>query len=174
VRVLVAGAAGVIGRPLAGVLAAAGHEVTASTRSEGRQEQLRAAGAEPVTCDALDAVALEKAVGSVRPEVVVNPADRLAAADQPAPRRPGPGGDQPAAQRGHAQPDGSRGGRRCRACRGAERGLRLRPAAIEQRAGGVYNIVDEEPAPAADWVPAYAAILGARPRRGCHCGWAAC
>jgi len=39
-------------------------------------------------------------------------------------------------------------------------------AAIEQRAGGVYNIVDEEPAAAADWVPAYAAILGApAPRR---------
>jgi nucleoside-diphosphate-sugar epimerase len=34
-------------------------------------------------------------------------------------------------------------------------------AAIEQRAEGVYNIVDDEPAAAADWVPAYAAILGA-------------
>ncbi len=30
----------------------------------------------------------------------------------------------------------------------------------------MYNIVDEEPAAAADWVPAYAAILGApAPRR---------
>ncbi len=39
-------------------------------------------------------------------------------------------------------------------------------AAIEQRAEGVYNIVDDEPAPASDWVPAYAAILGApAPRR---------
>src|SRR5215469_4408191 len=72
VRVLIAGAAGVIGRPLAGLLAAAGHEVTALTRSGARQEQLRSAGAEPVTCDALDAAALEKAVGLARPEVVVN------------------------------------------------------------------------------------------------------
>ena len=39
-------------------------------------------------------------------------------------------------------------------------------AAIEQRAAGIYNIVDEEPAAAADWVPACAAILGApAPRR---------
>ncbi len=71
-RVLVAGAAGVIGRPLVGLLTAAGHQVTALTRSGARQEQLRSAGAEPVTCDALDAVAVGKAVGSARPEVVVN------------------------------------------------------------------------------------------------------
>jgi nucleoside-diphosphate-sugar epimerase len=39
-------------------------------------------------------------------------------------------------------------------------------AVVEQRAGGVYNIVDDEPAAAYDWVPAYAAILGApAPRR---------
>ena len=69
---LVSGAAGVIGRPLVGLLTAAGHEVTALTRSGARQEQLRAAGADPVTCDALDAAALEKAVGLARPEVVVN------------------------------------------------------------------------------------------------------
>src|SRR6266487_5966781 len=72
VRVLVTGATGVIGGPLVGLLAAAGHEVTALTRSEAKQEQLRSAGAEPVTCDALDVVAVEKAVGSARPEVVVN------------------------------------------------------------------------------------------------------
>src|SRR5258708_12914776 len=53
-------------------MTAAGHEVAALTRSGARQEQLRNAGAEPVICDALDSVALEKAVGSVRPEVVVN------------------------------------------------------------------------------------------------------
>src|SRR5260370_20538086 len=72
VRVLIAGAGGVIGRPLAGLLTAAGHEVTALTRSGARQEMLRDAGAESVTCDALDAAALEKAVVSARPEVVVN------------------------------------------------------------------------------------------------------
>ena len=48
-RVLVAGATGVIGGPLVGVLTAAGHEVTALTRSGAKHEQLRNAGAEPVT-----------------------------------------------------------------------------------------------------------------------------
>jgi 2-alkyl-3-oxoalkanoate reductase len=38
-------------------------------------------------------------------------------------------------------------------------------AAIEQRAEGIYNIADDEPAPVADWLPAYAAILGAPPPR---------
>ncbi len=56
-RVLVAGAGGVIGRPLVRLLSAAGHEVAALTRSASRQEQLRAAGAEPVSCEALDAAA---------------------------------------------------------------------------------------------------------------------
>src|SRR5258708_39627627 len=72
VRVLIAGAGGVIGRPLARLLTAAGHEVTALTRSGARQEMLRDAGAESVTCDALDAAALEKAVVSARPEGGVN------------------------------------------------------------------------------------------------------
>jgi uncharacterized protein YbjT (DUF2867 family) len=55
--VLVAGAGGVIGRPVVGLLAAAGHEVVALTRSAGRLELLRGAGPVPVTCDALDAAA---------------------------------------------------------------------------------------------------------------------
>src|SRR6266496_6682496 len=39
-------------------------------------------------------------------------------------------------------------------------------AAIEQHAEGAYNVVDDEPAPVADWLPAYAQILGApAPRR---------
>jgi nucleoside-diphosphate-sugar epimerase len=265
--VLVAGATGVIGRPLVGLLAAAGHEVAALTRSEGRQEQLRGAGAEPVTCDALDAVALEKAVGSVRPEVVVNQLTAL-------PRRISPrraGRDLAATSRLRSEgtrnlmaaaaaagvahvvaqsvafayapgggPGRSDGRLRCeadplyRAAPGAFaqavaaiadleretlgsagiRGAVLRYgffygpgtsyaadgsiaadvrrrrfpvlgdgsgafcfvhvedaaqatlAAIEQRAEGVYNVVDDEPAAAADWVPAYAAILAAPvPRR---------
>ncbi len=287
-RVLVAGAAGVIGRPLAGVLTAAGHEVTALTRSEGRQEQLRSTGAEPVTCDALDAAALGKAVGLARPEVVVNQLTAL-------PRRISPrraGRDLAATSRLRSEgtrnlmaaaaaagaahvvaqsvafayapgggPGGPGGRLRCEAdplyhaapgpfaeavaaiadleretlgtagIRGAvlrygffygpgtsyaaagsiaadvrrrrfpvlgdgagvgsiaadvrrrrfpvlgdgagvfcfihvEDAAQATLAAIEQRAGGVYNIVDEEPAAAADWVPAYAAILGApAPRR---------
>jgi 2-alkyl-3-oxoalkanoate reductase len=38
-------------------------------------------------------------------------------------------------------------------------------AAIERGAPGVYNIVDDEPAPVAGWLPALAAMIGAKPPR---------
>jgi nucleoside-diphosphate-sugar epimerase len=260
--VLVAGAAGAIGGPLVGLLAAAGHEVTALTRSGAMQEQLRGAGAAPVTCDALDAAALAKAVGAARPEVVVNqltalprrlsprrvgrdlaatnrlrregtrnlmaaaaaagathvvaqsvafayapgglgegPGERLRREADPL-YRAAPGGFAQAVAAvaeleretlGHAGIGGAvlrygffygpgtsyaaDGWIAADVCRrrfpvlgdGAgvfcfihvEDAARATLAAVEQRAGGVYNIVDEEPAAAADWVPAYAAILGA-------------
>jgi nucleoside-diphosphate-sugar epimerase len=37
--------------------------------------------------------------------------------------------------------------------------------AMEQRAKGVFNIVDDEPAPASEWLPYLAACAGARPPR---------
>ena len=263
---LVAGAAGVIGRPLAGLLAAAGHEVTALTRSGARLEQLRAAGTEPVSCDALDAAALEKAVGLARPEVVVNQltalprrisprragrdlaatnrlrregtrnllaaaaaagvrhvvAQSVAFAYTPGGGPPGPGGrlrseadplyrtapgafaDAVAAiaelereTLGHAGIRGAvlrygffygpgtsyaAGGSIAADVRArrfpvvgdgagvfcfvhVEDAAQATLAAVDQQAEGVFNIVDEEPAAAADWVPAYAAILGAPPPR---------
>jgi nucleoside-diphosphate-sugar epimerase len=36
-------------------------------------------------------------------------------------------------------------------------------AAIEHGRRGIYNVVDDEPAPVADWLPAMAAALGAKP-----------
>src|SRR5438093_1302966 len=71
-RVFVAGATGVIGRRLVPSLVEAGHDVTGMTRSETKSDALRAAGAEPVACDALDAVALRDAVVAAKPEVVVH------------------------------------------------------------------------------------------------------
>src|SRR5690606_21892734 len=39
-------------------------------------------------------------------------------------------------------------------------------AAVEGGPAGVYNVVDDEPAPVAEWAPALAAAVGAkRPRR---------
>jgi nucleoside-diphosphate-sugar epimerase len=38
-------------------------------------------------------------------------------------------------------------------------------AAIDGGTPGIYNVVDDEPAPARDWLPAYAAALGAGPPR---------
>lgn len=71
-KVFVAGASGVIGRPLVRQLVVAGHEVTGTTRREERAEEIRAADAQAVVCDAYDAAALTAAVKQAAPEVVVN------------------------------------------------------------------------------------------------------
>lgn len=71
-RVFVAGATGVIGRFLVPGLIAAGHEVTASTRSGGKVGQLAAAGAKPVVVDGLDRDAVLDAVKAAEPEVIVH------------------------------------------------------------------------------------------------------
>ncbi|WP_200307172.1 NAD-dependent epimerase/dehydratase family protein [Streptomyces adelaidensis] len=69
-RVLVAGATGVVGYPLVGVLRARGHEVIALVRegSGGRAPEAD----EVVVADALDRDALLPAVRAARPEVVVH------------------------------------------------------------------------------------------------------
>ncbi len=71
-RVFLAGATGVIGRRLTALLLAGGHEVTGMTRSPGRVEQLRAAGAEAVVADAFDADELERVVAEARPDAVIH------------------------------------------------------------------------------------------------------
>jgi nucleoside-diphosphate-sugar epimerase len=38
-------------------------------------------------------------------------------------------------------------------------------AAIERGRPGIYNIVDDDPAPVSEWLPALAAVLGARAPR---------
>jgi nucleoside-diphosphate-sugar epimerase len=77
VRVLVAGASGVIGGPLTRRLVAAGHEVTGTTSAPARSGAIEAAGARAAICDALDATAVSQAVAAARPEVVVNELTRL-------------------------------------------------------------------------------------------------
>ena len=67
-----AGATGAIGRRLVPSLVEAGHDVTGMTRSPDKAEALSAAGAEPATCDALDAEAVRRTVAAARPEVVVH------------------------------------------------------------------------------------------------------
>ncbi len=71
-KVFIAGASGVIGRPLVRQLVAAGHEVTGMTRSEDRAVEIREAGAAAVVCDVFDAAALETVVSEAAPEVVVH------------------------------------------------------------------------------------------------------
>jgi 2-alkyl-3-oxoalkanoate reductase len=72
VKIFVAGASGVIGRPLLGRLIEAGHVVTAMTRSPEHAQELRRAGAEAVVADAFDANGVMSAVAAARPETVVH------------------------------------------------------------------------------------------------------
>ena len=37
--------------------------------------------------------------------------------------------------------------------------------ALERHAAGVYNVVDDEPAPVREWLPLFAEVLGAKPPR---------
>jgi len=71
-RVFVAGASGVVGRPTVRKLVAAGHDVVGMTRREERAGEIREAGAEAVVCDVFDAEALREVVVAARPEVVVH------------------------------------------------------------------------------------------------------
>ena len=77
-RIFVTGATGVLGRHLVPGLVAAGHEVTATTRTPGKVAQLRAAGAEPVILDGLDREAVIAAVRAAAPEVIVHEMTALA------------------------------------------------------------------------------------------------
>jgi nucleoside-diphosphate-sugar epimerase len=71
-RVFVAGASGAIGRPLVRKLVEAGHEVTGTTRSEAKAEEIRGAGAQAAVLDVFDAAALRDAIVTAQAEVVVN------------------------------------------------------------------------------------------------------
>ena len=71
-KVFVAGASGVIGRPTVRQLVEAGHEVVGMTRREERAAEIREAGAEAVVCDVFDADALREAVVAAQPEVVLH------------------------------------------------------------------------------------------------------
>ena len=84
-RVFVTGATGALGRHLVPGLVAAGHEVTATTRTPGKVAQLRAAGAEPAVLDGLDREAVIAAVRAAAPEVIMH--QMTALADMRAPRR---------------------------------------------------------------------------------------
>jgi nucleoside-diphosphate-sugar epimerase len=72
VRVFVAGATGVVGRPLVRLLVAERHVVAGMTRSPEKADLLRALGAEPVVCDVYDAEGVRRAVAAFAPDVVVD------------------------------------------------------------------------------------------------------
>ncbi|MGZ3411691.1 MAG: NAD-dependent epimerase/dehydratase family protein [Rhizomicrobium sp.] len=71
-RIFVAGATGIIGRPLVKLLVASGHDVTGSTRTPAKAHELEKLGATPVVVDVFDADGLRKAVVGARPEIVIH------------------------------------------------------------------------------------------------------
>lgn len=83
-NVFVAGGSGTIGMPLVRALIAAGHQVTALTRSPEKRQALAALGASPVVADALDRDALTVAVEAARPTHVIH---QLTALPREGPRR---------------------------------------------------------------------------------------
>ena len=84
-KVFVAGGSGTIGVPLVRALVAAGHEVTALTRSMGKRDELLASGASVAVADALNRDALIAAVEAARPTHIVH---QLTALPKGGPRRP--------------------------------------------------------------------------------------
>jgi 2-alkyl-3-oxoalkanoate reductase len=254
-RVFVTGATGALGQHLVPGLVAAGHEVTATTRTPGKFAQLREAGAEPVVVDGLDREAVIAAVRAAAPEVIVhemtalagmrgfrNPDklfavtnelrtrgtdNLLAAAAQAGTRRviaqgyAGPGPDKPSGGRLKTEEDPLDWRPIPRAARAmaaisyvdetvpleAPEGVVLRyggfygpgtgdflvnavrkrqvpvigggtgvwsfieitdaaaatVAAVDRAAPGVYNVVDDDPAPVAEWLPYFAKVAGAKP-----------
>jgi nucleoside-diphosphate-sugar epimerase len=71
-RIFVAGGTGALGQHLLPELVAAGHDVTALTRSEAKSAAVRDVGAEPILADALDRDSIVAAVRAARPDVVIH------------------------------------------------------------------------------------------------------
>ncbi len=71
-KVFVAGASGVIGKPLVRQLLEAGHEVTGTTRDPSKAAGIEALGATVAICDALDANGVKQAIAGAGPDVVIN------------------------------------------------------------------------------------------------------
>jgi nucleoside-diphosphate-sugar epimerase len=71
-NILVAGATGVIGRPLLKLLREAGHSVTGTTRSANKIADIEALGARGVVADAFDVDALYAAMVAARAGIVIH------------------------------------------------------------------------------------------------------
>ncbi|MFC5183949.1 NAD-dependent epimerase/dehydratase family protein [Actinomadura harenae] len=80
-KILVAGATGVVGRRLVPLLVQAGHEVVGTTRSPERAQLVADQHATPVVVDVLDAAALAAALAEHAPDVVIHQLTDLSAED---------------------------------------------------------------------------------------------
>ena len=80
-RIFVAGATGAMGKQLVPRLVTAAHQVTGMTRTEAKQNALRALGAEPVIADALDPEQVADVVAQAQPDVIVHQLTAIATLD---------------------------------------------------------------------------------------------
>jgi nucleoside-diphosphate-sugar epimerase len=80
-KVLIAGATGVIGRQLVPKLIAGGHEVPGTTTTSSKEPMLRKMSATPLVVDILDAEAVARAVTEFEPDVIVHEATALSSVD---------------------------------------------------------------------------------------------
>lgn len=80
-RILVAGAGGVVGLPLTRELIAQGHEVVGTSRNPDKRPELRDAGATVVRLDAFDLASVEHAIAEARPDAVIHQLTDLSAVD---------------------------------------------------------------------------------------------
>jgi nucleoside-diphosphate-sugar epimerase len=71
-RVFLAGAAGAVGRRLAPQLLRAGHEVTGTTRSTEKAEELARIGVTPAVLDVFDTAKVAAAVSAAEPAVLIH------------------------------------------------------------------------------------------------------
>ena len=76
-RVLLAGASGVLGRHMSAALVDAGHEVIGLTRSPGGAERLAGMGVQPVVADLMDRDGLLRAVDGLRADAAIHAATAL-------------------------------------------------------------------------------------------------
>src|SRR5436190_652148 len=185
-RIFIAGATGAVGQPLVRRLVAAGHDVTGMTRTERKAAVLRELGAEAVVADALDGDAvmsedepldpdpprgLRETLAAIRHvESAVTGADGIEGIVLRYGGFYGPGtglargGDQYEVVRKRAFPlVGSAAG--VWSLVQIEDAADATVAAIERGAPGIYNVVDDEPAPVREWLPVLAEAAGAKPPR---------
>lgn len=71
-QIFIAGATGVIGKPLCKLLVADGWTVTGSTRSADKIADLKALGVKPAVVDVFDPQALSDALANAAPEIVIH------------------------------------------------------------------------------------------------------
>ena len=83
-RIFVAGALGVIGKPLVRLLIAAGHNVTGTTRSAAKAANIERLGAKAAVVDVFDAEALKVAVAAAQPEAIIHQLTDLPDSSDPA------------------------------------------------------------------------------------------